>query len=41
MFNTTLTKYYSSNGLNKLIQDIEKNSIGMDEWVHQIGRAHV
>ena len=38
MFNSTITKYYSSNnGLEKLVQDIEKNSIGMDEWFHRFG----
>lgn len=41
MFNTTSTKkYYTSNGLDKLLQDIEKNSIGMDEWVHRFGTLH-
>ena len=41
MFNSTITKYYSSNnGLEKLVQDIEKNSIGMDEWLHRFGSLH-
>jgi molecular chaperone IbpA len=40
MFNTTTTKYYTSNGLDKLIQDIEKNSIGMEEWFHRFGTLH-
>ena len=41
MFNTTITKYYTANnGLEKLLQDIEKNSIGMDEWFHRFGSLH-
>ena len=41
MFNTTITgRYYTTNGIEKLIQDIEKNSIGMDEWLHRFGTIH-
>ena len=40
MFNTTVTKYYTTNGLEKLIQDIEKNSIGMEDWFHRVGSLH-
>ena len=40
MFNTTITKYYTANGLDKLIQDIEKNSIGMEDWFHRVGSLH-
>jgi molecular chaperone IbpA len=40
MFNTTTIKHYATSGLDKLIQDIEKNSIGMDEWLHRFETLH-
>ena len=41
MFHTTFTKYYTANnGVERLIQDLEKNSIGMEEWFHRVGTLH-
>jgi molecular chaperone IbpA len=39
MWTTTLTKYNSGN-INKLIEDIERNTIGMDEWFTRLGTLH-
>lgn len=36
---TQVTKYYSAN-LNKFLNDIEKYSIGMDEWFNRMGALH-
>lgn len=34
-----LAKYYTGN-IDKLLNDIEKHSIGMDEWFHRFGTLH-
>lgn len=39
MWTTTLTKYNADN-IHKFIQDVEKNSIGMDEWFTRLGTLH-
>lgn len=36
---TLLAKYHTGN-LDKFLSDIEKYSIGMDEWIHRMGAIH-
>lgn len=36
---TTLVKYNTSN-IQKFLNDIDKNFIGGDEWLHRFGTAH-
>ena len=33
-------KVYGSGDLQKFVDDIEKYSIGMDEWLHRMGAVH-
>ena len=35
-----LYKSYGSGDLQKFVDDIEKYSIGMDEWLHRMGAVH-
>ena len=33
-------KMYGAGDLQKFVDDIEKYSIGMDEWLHRMGAVH-
>lgn len=36
----TLFSKYGSGELDKFVRDVEKYSIGMDEWLHRFGAVH-
>ena len=33
-------KMYGAGDLDKFVRDIEKYTIGMDEWLHRMGAVH-
>ena len=33
-------KMYGAGDLDKFVRDIERYSIGMDEWLHRMGAVH-